>query len=56
MGPLVTGVIALACVVSGALVGMIFRARVPDEYQSADSKEVVRLVMGLVVTTVALAL
>lgn len=56
MGPLVTGVIALACVVSGALVGMNFRARVPDEYQGADSKEVVRLVMGLVVTTVALAL
>jgi hypothetical protein len=28
----------------------------PDEYQGADSKDVVRLVMGLVVTTVALAL
>jgi hypothetical protein len=47
MGPLVTGVIALACVVSGALVGMIFRRHVPNEYQGADSKEVVRLVMGV---------
>ncbi len=56
MGQLVTGVIALACVLCGALVGMFFRRRVPDEYQGADSKDVVRLVMGLVVTTVALAL
>lgn len=56
MGQLVTGVIALACVLGGALVGMFFRTRVPDEYQNADSKDVVRLVMGLVLTTVALAL
>ena len=56
MGTLITGVIALACVFGGALVGMFFRKRVPDEYQGSDSKDLVRLVMGLVVTTVALAL
>jgi hypothetical protein len=56
MGPLVIGVIALACALGGALVGMFFQSRVPDGCQSADSKDVVRLVMGLVVTTVALAL
>jgi hypothetical protein len=56
MDALITGVIALACVFGGALVGMFFRKRVPDEYQGSDSKDVVRLGMGLVVTTVALAL
>jgi hypothetical protein len=56
MGPLATGAIAFACVLSAALVGMVFHTRVPDEYQGGDSKDVVRLVMGLVVTTVALAL
>lgn len=48
--------IALACVFGAALVGMFLRKRVPGEYQVPESKEVVRLVMGLVVTTVALAL
>jgi hypothetical protein len=56
MGSLATSLIAFACVLGGALVGMFLRKRVPDEYQGADSKDVVRLVMGLVVTTVALAL
>ena len=56
MGPLVTGVIALACVFGGALLGMFCRKHVPSEYQASESKEVVRLVMGLVVTTAAMAL
>lgn len=56
MGPLATGLIAFACVLSGALLGMFIRKRMTDEYQGADSKDVVRLVMGLVVTTVALTL
>lgn len=37
MGPLTTSVIALACVFSGALVGMFFRSRVPDQYLGTDS-------------------
>ena len=56
MGPLTEGAIAFACVVGGASVGMFIRERLPEEYKGADSKDVVRLVMGLVVTTVALAL
>jgi hypothetical protein len=56
MSPLLKGVIALACVFSAALLGIFVRARVPDRYQGADSKDVVRLSMGLVVTTVGLAL
>src|SRR5215469_7455138 len=56
MSPLIKGTIALVCVFSAALLGIFFRSRVPDRYQASDSKEVVRLVMGLVVTTVAMAL
>jgi hypothetical protein len=56
MDSLTTSVIALACVFSAALLATIFRNRIPDAYQAPDSKDVVRLVMGLVVTTVAIAL
>jgi hypothetical protein len=56
MSPLVKGIIALACVFSAALLGIFLRTRVPDGYQGSDSKDVVRLSMGLVVTTVGLAL
>jgi hypothetical protein len=56
MDSLTTSVIALACVFSAALLGTIFGQWIPDAYQASDSKDVVRLVMGLVVTTVAIAL
>lgn len=56
MDSLTKSVIALACVIGAALLGMFFRNRIPDEYQAPESKDVVRLVMGLVVTTVAIAL
>lgn len=56
MSPLAKGVIALACVLVGAALGMFVRSRLPTEYQGAESKDVVRLAMGLVVTTAALAL
>jgi hypothetical protein len=63
MDSVAKSVIALACVFGAALLGMFIRKRLPAEYQPSDSKEVatdskdvVRLVMGLVVTTVALAL
>lgn len=56
MNSITKSVIALACVFSAALLGMFFRSWVPDEYQASESKDVVRLVMGLVLTTVAIAL
>jgi hypothetical protein len=56
MGPLTESLIALGCVFGGALLGVFFGSRLRDECQTSSSKEVVRLVMGLVVTTVALAL
>jgi hypothetical protein len=56
MDSLTESVIALACVFGAALLGMFFSKRMPDEYHASDSKDLVRLVMGLVVTTVAIAL
>jgi hypothetical protein len=56
MEPLAAGLIALACVFGGALLGMLCRRWVPDRHQGPDSKDVVRLAMGLVVTTSAIAL
>ncbi len=56
MNSLTKSLIALACVFGAALLGMFWRTRVPGEYQASESKDVIRLVMGLVVTTVAIAL
>jgi hypothetical protein len=56
MRPLPAGLIALACVFGGALWGMFCRRWVPDRHKGAESKDVVRLAMGLVVTTSAMAL
>lgn len=56
MNSLTKSLIALACVFSAALLGMLIRKRVPGTYDDPESKDVVRLVMGLVVTTVAIAL
>lgn len=56
MGPLIMSLIALGCVFGSALLGLLWRKRLPNEYEAAESKEVVRLGMGLVVTTAAMAL
>ncbi len=56
MEPLIVGLIALACVFGGALLGMFCRRWVPDQHKGPDSKDLVRLSMGLVVTTSAMAL
>ena len=56
MGSLAISVIALGCVFSRAISGIFSRPRLPDKYLVSDSKEVVRLGMGLVVTTAAIAL
>src|SRR5215831_3592595 len=45
-----------ACVFGGALLGMALRGLLPDRHLSADSKDVVRLGMGLLATMAALVL
>jgi hypothetical protein len=48
--------IAFACVFGGAVAGMLLRALLPKEHLGPDSKEVVKVGMGLVATMAALVL
>src|ERR1700676_1935078 len=54
MRPLVISLIVLACIFAGALVGMFLRVRLPESHLSADTKDVVRLGVGLIGTLTAL--
>jgi hypothetical protein len=47
---------AFACGFGGALLGMILRALLPEKHLSAESKDLVRLGMGLIGTMTALVL
>jgi hypothetical protein len=48
--------IVFACVFGGALFGMFLRGVLPEQHLSADSKDTVRLGMGLIGTMTALVL
>jgi len=48
--------IVFGCVFGGAMLGMLLRSVVPEHHLSADSKEVVKLGMGLIATMSALVL
>ena len=49
MSALLTGLAVFGCVFGGALLGLGLRSVVPSHHRSADSKDVVRLGMGLLV-------
>ena len=48
--------IVFACVFGGAMLGMFTRAKLPQHHLSSDSKDVVKLGMGIVATLSALVL
>jgi hypothetical protein len=50
------GVIAFACVFGGALLGMYLRVRLPQTHLGEESKDAVKVGMGLVATMAALVL
>ncbi len=56
MNSFLVGFIVFACVFSGALLAMRLRARLPDHHLGADTKDTVKLAMGLVATMSALVL
>src|SRR2546425_3142984 len=56
MSPMTTGWIVFACVFGGALVGALVRKILPDHHLSSDSKDVIKLGMGLIGTMAALVL
>ena len=56
MSPLTIGGIVFTCVLGGGLLGMVIRSALPDEHLSADTKDIVKLVVGLIGTMAALVL
>ena len=56
MSGLATAWIVFACVCCGALLGMLLRRVLPEDHLNNDSKDVVKLGMGLVATMAALVL
>ena len=48
--------IVFGCTFGGALVGIFLRVRLPEHHRNADSKDVLKLVMGLIATVAALVL
>jgi len=56
MSALNASILVFACVFGGALAGMFVHRLLPDHHLSSDTKDVVRLGMGLVATTLALVL
>jgi len=51
-----SGVIAFVCVLGGTLTGMLIRRILPEDHLSGDSKDTVRIGMGLIATLCALVL
>jgi hypothetical protein len=56
MHPTVIGVIVFACTFGGALLGIWLRGALPEHHLSADSKDTVKVGIGLIATMTALVL
>jgi hypothetical protein len=56
MSPLSTSLIVLGCVFGGALAGMALRVVLPEHHRSTESRDIVKLGMGLIATMSALLL
>ena len=56
MSSITISFIVFACVFGGALLGILLRAVLPQDHLSAESKDIVKLGMGLVGTMAALVL
>src|ERR1700686_1255655 len=56
MGPMSIAWIVLACVFGGALLGVVLRLILPEHHLTSDSKDVIKLGMGLTATMSALVL
>lgn len=56
MSALVIATVVFVCCFGAALAGMVLHVKVPDHQLDGDSREVVKLVMGLIATMAALVL
>src|SRR4029453_358960 len=56
MNPTLVGAIVFVCTFGGALLGMWVRTLLPEQHLDADSKDTVKLGIGLIATMTALVL
>jgi hypothetical protein len=56
MSPILVALIVFGCTFGGAIAGMMLHRKLPDQHRDSESKEVVKLVMGLIATIAALVL
>lgn len=56
MHPTVIGIVVLACTFAGVLLGMRLRSALPDQHLSGDTRDTIKLGIGLVATVTALVL
>jgi hypothetical protein len=56
MNALAVAVVVLACVFGGVLAGLFLRARLPDHHLQDNSKEIIKLGIGVISTMAALVL
>jgi hypothetical protein len=56
VSPIAISCIMFACVFGGALLGMILRVALPEQHQNTDSKDALKLLIGLIGTMTALVI
>jgi hypothetical protein len=56
MNPIIIAVVVFACALGGSLLGMLLRAKLPEQHLSDASKDTVKLGIGMVATMTALIL
>src|SRR3984893_15032440 len=56
LAPSAVSLMSFVCTFATAVSGMVLRKKLPDDHLSEDSKDVIKLVMGLIATMAALVL
>jgi hypothetical protein len=56
MSPIVISCVVFGCIFGGTLLGMFLRSRLPQEHLTSDSKDVIKLAMGVLGTMSGLVL
>ncbi len=56
MSPIEISCLVFACIFGGAMLGMFLRSRLPENHLNSDSKDVIKLAMGVLGTMAALVL
>ena len=56
MAPLLVALVVLGCAFGASVAGIVLHRKLPEHHQDAESKDVVKLVMGLIATMAALVL